>query len=475
MVASRKALYAHRQRCRARSFVSGVLFFLVLPIGEARAEDLHFESRTDFQAYEVAGPSVPALLSRRRLVQNLAFRFSDQAGDESAVRWDVRARVRLDHEFGQSCLLARDYCLSSTSAGQPDDYLFLTEDARVDVPYASLGLTGLPGASELRLGRQLLTLAHRLRRIDGLAVATRPVSGLRFEAHAGFLPLAGGGLASDTFAPQGALSDPQTESVGDRPRLWSLGVSTQLDLPLGFSLQLGAEEVGEPAGSVERSVYGGAGFTSDGTTARALVVWDPSRELISDARAWFFTPLWRRSSLKLFARAEGIYHHPRFDLGTIWAFFEVAPTTQVRVGSQLHWQDDFTLGATLMHRTTHFSDVDDQRDYGGEVEVGGTLEHILMSLTGFAWLGDLDHWRGLRLHMERPLATFVAIRAGASLWDLSDPSRQVLSGLTVAEYAGVAWSIAAGTRLSAELQHGYSDISGHRWRIMSSLSIEVWR
>ncbi len=460
---------------KAQGVLTSCAIVLAGSTSMASAEDLYFQARTDFQAYEVMGPSAPAFLSRRRLVQNVGFRYSDAFQEEGELRWDLRARVRLDHEFGRSCLVAREYCLASTSSGQPDDYLYLTEDARMDLPMASLGLRGLPGHSEARLGRQLLTLPHRMRRIDGLSLSSDPLGALSLHAHAGFLPLARSLLGSDTFAPQGALGDPTTRSVADRPRLWSLGFGGTLRLPLGFMLDVGAEELGEPSGSVERSLYAGIDWRYEQTMVRTMLVWDPSRERIADARARAEFLLGTSGKLAVMTGAEAVYHRPRFDLGTVWAFFEVAPTTQVRLGGELSWDENYAVGARLMSRSTHFSDQPDQQDYGVEVDLRADILRFKARVTGFSWFGDLEHWRGARLHLERMISAFVSLRAGATLWDLSDPTRKVLEGLSVSEYAGVAWNLARGTDLSAELQHGYSDFSGHRWRLMSALSIEVWR
>ena len=282
-----------------------------------RAEDVHFESRTDFQAYEVYGPSAPAFLSRRRLVQNLGLTYADSLGKEGTTRWDLRARVRLDHEFGRSCLVAREYCLASTNSSQPDEYLFLTEDVRMDLPLASIGVLGLPGRSEARLGRQLLTLAHRMRRIDGLALSTTPISSLTLRAHAGFLPLARSLLGTETFAPVGALDDPSRSAVADRPPLWSLGAAISVRGPLGLTFDGGAEEVGEPKGAVERSLYLGLGWRDGRNAAKALLVWDPSREFVADARVQGSVALVEDQAIGVVSRAELVYHRPRFDLGTI--------------------------------------------------------------------------------------------------------------------------------------------------------------
>ena len=141
----------------------------------------------------------------------------------------------------------------------------------------------------------------------------------------------------------------------------------------------------------------------------------------------------------------------------------------------MSWDDTWSVGCHLASRTTHFLGQSDQQDYGLEAQLVGEFARVAVRLNAFGWAGDLDHWRGLRLHLERRVGHFVSLRGGVSVWDLSDPARQVLQGLTTSEFVGVGWGIARGTNLSAELQHGYSKVGDHRWRFMTSLGVEVWR
>ncbi len=291
----------------------------------AAAQDVHVRSDTALVAYEVRSPGTAAFMTRRRLIQTLGFTYAQAFG---ARHHDGRPRprlvasfdLRLDQDFGDTCLVGRDLCVHATSTGDLGSYQPLAHDTSADAPTAWLELRDLPGGARFRLGRQLLINPIGFVRLDGLDARIAPVAWLAAEAYAGALVRQTSLAGSDAFVPQGALHlalpasvDPSTAPYVSPPvTTWVAGAAVEGGDSRGVRTRLDFRELWESSGTVaRRAAITAASAPWDALRLQASGVWDLLDGTLLDAVASVTVAAgpvtWR----------GGVDRHvPRFDAGT---------------------------------------------------------------------------------------------------------------------------------------------------------------
>jgi hypothetical protein len=454
-------------------------------VGRGHADDYHIDSDTAFQAYEVRSPGTSVFMARRRLLQTLALTWSRTVGEprdsgEPTPRISGSLRLRLDQDFGQTCLVDRDLCFRATEAGSTGDYQPLASDTDVDAPEAWVELRGLPGDARLRLGRQLRWDAAGMFRLDGASAHVAPLSFVGLSAFGGALvrqtSLAGVG----TFEPQGIVRrevdprvDPARASFVDAPTTtWAGGGALDIGHPKYLLARLSFRHFTEPAGAVSSS----AALSLSSHPVSALLVnvrgvWDLLGETVQDAEADVtLSPV---ETLSVRVRAE--HHVPRFDYGSIWMYFDLVPITEGSIGLTWSPARHFELGGAARTRYASINEDTEESDLGVEGHGLFRVADFDVGLWGFMWGGDLGPVAGVLLDVSRSLAWWVRLYARASLWHFDDPLRQGLHGTSVADALGVLFTLSEPTTLRFDLEHSYNPIVGNRFRFIAHLSVDVWR
>jgi len=457
----------------------------VAPVGVVSADDYHVDSDTAFQAYEVRSPGTSVFMARRRLLQTLALTWSREVGEAPAdeapgPRIAGSLRLRLDQDFGHTCLIDRDLCFRATEPGSVGDYQPLASDTDVDAPEAWVEVRGLPARGRLRLGRHLSWGPAGMFRLDGGSAHVAPAGWLGLSAYGGALVRQTSLAGIGTFEPQGIVRreldervDPGRASWIDEPTTtWAAGGAIHLGHPKLLLARIGYRHFAEQAGNVAST--GALSLTSrpvDAFAFNARGVWDFVGQTLQDAEADVaVSPV---EQLTLRVRAE--HHVPRFDWGSIWMYFDLVPITEGLVAATWKPARRFELGAGARARYASLGEQGEESDVGfeghGLFRVGG----FDVGLSGFTWGGDLGPVAGALLDVRRAFAWWVRLDLRASVWHFDDPLRAGLYGTSIADALGVLFTLSEPTTLRVDLEHSYNRVVGHRFRLLAHLSIEVWR
>jgi len=450
-----------------------------LPAG---ADDVRVDADTAFQIYEVRSPGAAAFLARRRLVQTLGLTYAralDDESDEPATpRLSASVRIRLDQELGEDCLVSRDLCYLATRPGDTAFYQPLAEDTAVDAPEAWVEVSRLPLGTRVRAGRHLRAEPIGLVRLDGATARAEPSPWVAAEAYGGLLVRRTSLAGTDAFIAQGDVRrelevDPARAPFVEPPvTTWLTGGLLELGHRRWLRVTAGFREMREEGSLVaRRASLSAVSQPIDPLRLSAAGVWDVHDRRLVDA--WAEASVEPTSGLVLRASAER--HVPVFDWGTIWAYFQLVPIDEARVGATLTTRDRLTVGAGVRARHAEIDPGTDETDFGGEAHGTVQLLGARVSLSGFAWAGDLGPLAALMLDLTRPLAWWVDAELRASLWHFDDPLRGVLEGTSISEALGVRFRMSDATSLRLELGHAHSRVIGHRFRLLVALSVEVWK
>ncbi len=467
----------------AAAFVLGALG-VVTHEAPVRALDVEVDASTSFAAYEVRSPGAGTFLARQRLVASLGLRLehalTEPDREGRVIRLSIAGRLRLDQNFGDDCLVPSSMCIHATSRGDLAAYQPLAGDTRLDVPLLHASVDGLPYGLGVRLGRQTIYDAIGFARFDGVQLSAAPASFVAIEADAGLLVRRTTLGGSSAFEPQGSYSldlgglDPRLVPWADPARTTWLAGAALRGGPAAW-LQLGAafRQLWDDDGSI---VLRRMGFTLtsdvdtvfrldgiavvdllDGTVTQGLA----AAELHDDG--WSIRLSYERQV-------------PRFDPGTIWAWFATAPIDQARLSGNYRFTPDLELGGALRGRRAELgAQLGDDLDAGVEGWLRTRVERVVASASGFGWSGSLGPVAGVALDLSRPIIPELALEAHLSFWHFDDPNREGSYGDVVSEsLVGVA-TLTAQSRLYLELSHAHNRVVGDRFRGIVTLLVETWR
>ncbi|MEM1416860.1 MAG: hypothetical protein AAGH15_18325, partial [Myxococcota bacterium] len=181
-------------------------------------------------------------------------------------------------------------------------------------------------------------------------------------------------------------------------------------------------------------------------------------------------------------RARLRHHLPRFDLGSIWAWFDVVPVQELRaelvreLGTRAHGDPrrPFTLGAALLGRR---ADPDRQgppeHDGGGEAWLRVRRRRFSAGARVSAWGGALQPLVRATGDLQARAHRSLWLYGRAALWRLSDLEGEAIA--SVAGTFGVRLDLAAVTRLRGEVELAWTENEGTRLRGLASLVLGVLR
>ncbi len=431
------------------------------------------DSDTRFVTYEVRSPRTPVSLERRRLVEHAGLDLTLRIREE----WKLVSHfeLRLDQELGQVCHRDGGACLRETDVDDRRDYQLLVRKTRLDFPSGWIELQA-PNGSRLRAGRLLVFDATGFARLDGLRATSDLRSWLDVAVYGGKQARATSFASGPGFETQGALRmDLPDEIARERASYVAPPSTTWI---AGGHIGLGVERIVK-ARLVFRETHDGDGVVARrvGVSLRsrphrllamaADAIWDPTDGTLVDARASVSV----RAS-EVVARLRALRHVPRFDLGSIWALFDVVPIDRAELSVAWH-RRHIELGGALRGRRAVLS-AETERDVGGEAWLSVRHAAWRATLRGWLWAGDLAPAAALLADLRR-VFTRAELYGRASVWHFDHPYQSELYGAATSVAVGAIARLTALTRLRFELEWSHSRIVGHRFRGTAGLTIRAWR
>jgi hypothetical protein len=498
--------YGSSRTCRARprgtyvahasrgpfELILAVLAVLAILPQPLAAEDVEVEAKTALQFYDTAAPGSIVVWSRRRLTQTLSLRYVRSLYDEardggpsaSAPRRDelspklsVHLLLRLNQEFGDTCLLEGDVCYAIVNPERRGSYIPIVENGLLDIPSGYIEISELPFGAWARVGRQLHSNVIGFARIDGVGARITPASFIAFESTFGALVRRTSFAGSDAFVPTSA---PRVE-LDPLERLRA----PYIDVPVTTYVADGSAELGEErivrgslayralienGGVVQRRV--GAGLWSQPTPGLRLSthgVLDALDASLIDAQiggAVWLGPYTARLELER--------QVPNFDAGSIWAYFDVAPTWRLAAHLARQIQVGWDAFVGLQGRRTELSP-DPEHDAGVS---GGTSIYTPKNdlfVSGFGWTATSGPLWGASANGLHRFTRIVAFEAELSMMRIDDPLRSVMQGVSIAELVGTRLQLTDDTELRLIAAHSYSRPMGNRLAALALLQLGAFR
>lgn len=492
----------------SRGFLSRCALALVSllgPLNAARAYDVEVESDTTFRAYEVQSNVARVFWTRRRLIQRLSLElvlpiarpdpFQDRAppgqGDPGLSGWWSTPRpprlwariravadLRFDQEFGDTCLVReRDRCLVLTDSGFRAAYEPLVAQRAISLPALYVEADRLPLDARVRAGRQTLWDPIGFARTDGLAVRLAPVPWASLEGSYGFLVRFTSFGGRDSYVPDGVprldrpLRDRETAQIEGPAPARLLTLSAGLGDVRIARLGVHFRNLRDRTGLLQREAA--ASLTSvmaDPLRVDAHGVFDARHGDLVDGQAELALRA-RQARLRLRLRRQV----PRFDYGSIWAFFVTAPQWQASLGADASLGQRLQLGGDLRARRMDADRDARQWDVGGQARLGWAVRRLRGQVSGVAWGGDLGSTWGMRTLLDYRLESFMDVFGEVSAYRIEGISAGLDPATSLGLALGASLRLAKEARGQVELSHAYSRTVGHRVALLAHLQIGAWR
>jgi hypothetical protein len=316
------------------------------------AFDAEVRAESTASSWQVRGPAGAAVLSLRRFTQTLSLAGTSRSDDPHAPVIRLRARLRIDSDFGSACDPGTDRCLDELNRSRAAEFAPLFARRAVDLPFAYVEVTNLArGRLDLRAGRQLVVdplgfflFDGGLARLDlGAVVAVEAYGG--WETRAGF-PLSNGRYERDGLlrADRTGWDRAAATAVVDRASAAVVGAAIDVRASTRLEARLTWRRIWSADGVAEEAVAGRTDLLLGGavrafaeavymvpmatvTTAAVGVEGNPAR-----GGRWSF---------------EVLRVRPVFDLTSIWASFWIDPADEARAALSLPLSRalDLSLGA----------------------------------------------------------------------------------------------------------------------------------
>lgn len=478
---------------RALALLACTLTLAAIGPGSARAFGVELDADASFQAYEVRSRGATAFVARRRLVSNVTLRLSESLTEPDAdgrrIRFTAAGRLRLEHDFGEDCLVGSELCVRATDPTDLSGWQPLAAITRLDVPMLWIDVSGLPYDGQARVGRMLEIDPTGFLRVDGGRVRVSPFDFLTLEASGGMVVRRTSIAGTSTFDPQGslriglspedALNAPFVAPASDT---FTVQGNVRASAGALLSASLGARQTWDGDGTVLRRAW--LALASQPVPILRLEasgVLDLLTTTVVDgvAQGELSEDAW---NLRLTLE----HHVPRFDPGTIWAWFYAAPIQELSLGGSYRFGSDaielgdVELGGSLRGRHADLGpDASGQGrsdlDAGGEAWLRTRLFGFEISTSGFLWSGNLGPVSGVGLDVSRRFLEELLFELHVSVWNFDDPNRPELYGVVVSEALDGVIQVGRETEIVLELSHAGSDASGHRFRFIGLLRVETWR
>ena len=136
-----------------------------------------------------------------------------ESDDDPTPRIAASLRLRLDHDFGDDCLVAYDLCVDATNENDAGAYQPIATDTLVDAPEAWVEVRELPASARVRVGRHAVFAPEGILRLDGGTAIVAPTGWLEAATFGGALVRRTTLLGTGAFEPQGVLRLDLPDSV----------------------------------------------------------------------------------------------------------------------------------------------------------------------------------------------------------------------------------------------------------------------
>lgn len=432
-----------------------------------------------FMAYAVQTPRSPVRLARRRFVQTVGFSQAIRLGDLRAP-WTVRVAfdARLDQELGDVCTRDEEpRCLRETDVASRRDFQVLARITRLDLPEARVEIAPPGGRHRLRLGRQILFDPAGFLRLDGARATSELARWASVDAYAGLFAHEASFGGPDGFMLQGDLrfdlpddlASERAPFVAEPTRTWVVGGTLSVGDARVVRAELVGREVRDVGGAVaaRRAGFALRSRPVDPLGLRVLAMWDPTDGTLVDgvAEVELRTP-------RGLVRASGRRSEPRFDLGSIWAWFDLVPTDVLSLDGLLRLGPRWQISGGARARWTRLDApvLDAGLDLGLDWRRGSRF----FGIGGTLWAGSAGETAFIRVDGGRRVGVADLYTRG-SVWHFAHPWQETLYGTSVALAAGAAALLTDHMRLRFELEWMHNQVAGHRVRGLASLTLRVWR
>lgn len=454
----------------------------------ASAVTAEVRAETVGQAYQLRGPYGAPVLSFRRLTQTLSLGVHDRSDNPRGYLLTVRARLRIDADFGAACDPATDRCLDEVNRARGAEFSPLFVRRAVDLPWAYLDLERLGGGRvDVRAGRQLVVDPLGFLLFDGARVRLRLGDRLHFDAYGGLetragFPLSNGRYTRDglAFADRTGWDTTLAPQVLPRALAWLAGGGVDLHELGPLNARLAWRTVRGEAGVVEEKL--GASVDLQ-LSRRARLVTEAVYSVPQAQLAWASLAFELAAGRRLLG-VEVARSRPVFDLTSIWASFWVDPTDDVRAHGEWPLGEHATLvlGALLRRyaldaattaalanrgaadRAQWAAGASAGLSYRRSRGDGGarvTAEHgDIASRAG----GDVTGRWWIRPGRVR-------VDVGASVWWTRDALRPERDLASVGVVAGALVRLGAVADVHVTLEDDINRVVGHRLRAMGVLAL----
>ncbi len=453
--------------------------------GSAWAFDAEVRSETISQAYQVRGPAGAPVLSFRRITENLSLTGAALPDDPHGVTWTLRARLRIDSDFGSACDPATNRCLDELNTSRAAEFAPLFAQRAIDLPFAYLDGTGFfRGRADVRFGRQMVVDPMGFFLFDGARVRLHLGSAVSLDTYGGLESRAGFPLSSGRYERDGLIRadrsgwDPAlAPQVADRALAGTLGFAGEYASDALF-VRAAYRRVWSADGVSEEKLGGSADITlSRRTRAFADIVYSAPQGMLTDLSVgaeW-------RSGRGHVVGAEAARYRPSFDVTSVWASFWTDPTDDLRLHTELPLGRGFTAVASALLRRYALSE-------GTTVASPIALPDLWAGGGGAAMLYRRGRWDGsLRARAEggapgtragvdltaRVWLLWQRIRAdlGASAWTVTDTLRPDRDLTSLGLLGGVLVRLGTVASVHVDLEDDMNRLVGHRVRAMATLDL----
>lgn len=471
---------------RARPHVGALTLCALSATLRAEAFDGEVRAETQAQAYQVRGPGNATLLSLRRITQTLSLGAVERTRRWGT--WSVRARLRIDSDFGSSCDPTTDRCLDELNRSRAAEFAPLFARRAVDLPFAYLEGEGLlGGTTTVRLGRQLVIDPLGFFLFDGVRARVRVLDRVVFEAYGGLETRTGLPLSNGRYERDGVM---RADRTGWDPSL----ASRVQDAALAGTVAAAIETAGDGpvfARATWRRVWGADGLAEEKLGASVDVTLSPTWRAF--AEAVHSIPQQMVASLSLGAayadtsdRSFGVElsrWRPTFDLTSVWASFWTDPTDDARLRAALPLGRGWTLVAAAFGRRYALSEspaspnsptLPDAWSGGGDGGFVWRRPRHEASLRAHGEGGELGVRAGADLTARAWLRWQVLrVDAGVSAWWVDDPFRPERSVASLGVMAGAMVRIGRVAEVQLNVEDDVNRIVGHRLRAVAVVTLRT--
>lgn len=471
-----------------RHLASALALGIVVCPARSDAFDAEVRAESTASSWQVRGPAGAAVLSLRRFTQTLSLSGASRSDDRRAPVVRLRARLRIDSDFGSACDPGTDRCLDELNRSRAAEFAPLFARRAVDLPFAFLEVSGLArGRIDLRAGRQLVVDPLGFFLFDGGLARLNLGALASVEAYGGWETRAGFPLSNGRYERDGLLRADRTgwdrsiaTAVVDRAAASVMGAaidvraSTRLDARITW-----------------RRIWTDAGIAEEAVAARVDVQVNGSVRAFSEAV--YMLPMSTVTTAALGLEGlptrggrwsvEILRVRPVFDLTSIWASFWIDPTDEARaaLSMPLTRSVDLSLGAWVRRYALDSETSDNAApSLGAPLNAGGSAALRVRRARWDATLrASLEGGAlGVRGNADLALRAWVFRRALrldglVSLAHVRDSLREerTLDGLGIV--LGAVAPIGRVAQVGVSLEDDINSVVGHRVRAIGVLEIRT--